>query len=305
MIGVIAAHQLRMLRRERIFLAILAALLLMTVLAGFIGWSSHNTIVRVYEESSAMLASEGQPPPPNPFDLKPRLSLLSNMTIYIPLIGALHAIVVGHLAIVTDRAAGSTRLIFSRPIRRSTYLWGKLTGIAGALVAILAASYVLSVVSLTIVNGSTPTAAELGRLALFYSLSLAYMVLFALVGMATALVVHGRSLALLVALGIWMVITFMVPQFTSGLRPTASLNPIVQPVSTSQQFFRMTSNFRPFSISEQYRDASASILQTAPDRAAFDGMRQVLPIGALLAALGLLTAVLVNRLDLSERGAND
>jgi hypothetical protein len=34
-------------------------------------------------------------------------------------------------------------------------------------------------------------------------------------------------------------------------------------------------------------------------------MRQVLPIGALLAALGLLTAVLVNRLDLSERGAND
>jgi ABC-type transport system involved in multi-copper enzyme maturation permease subunit len=305
MIGVIAAHQLRMLSRERIFLAILAALLLMTVLAGFIGWSSHNTIVRVYEESSAMLASEGQPAPPNPFDLKPRLSLLSNMTIYIPLIGALLAIVVGHLAIVTDRAAGSTRLIFSRPILRSTYLWGKLAGIASALVVILATSYVLSVISLTIVNGSAPTIAELGRLALFFALSLAYMVLFALVGMATALVVNGRSLALLVALGIWMVITFMIPQFTSGLRPTASLNPIVQPVSTSQQFFRVTSNLRPFSISEQYRDASAAILQTAPDGVTAGGIQSVLPISALLAALGLLTAALINRLDLSERNAHD
>jgi hypothetical protein len=123
--------------------------------------------------------------------------------------------------------------------------------------------------------------------------------------MATALVVHGRSLALLVALGIWMVVTFMVPQFTSGLRPTASLNPIVQPVSTSQQFFRMTSNLRPFSISEQYRDASASILQTAPDGVAPGGIQTVLPIGALLAVLGLLTAALINRLDLSERNAHD
>jgi len=305
MIGVIAAHQLRMLSRERVFLAILASLLLMTVLAGFIGWSSHNTIVKVYEESRAMLASEGQPPPPNPFDLKPRLSLLSNMTIYIPLIGALLAIVVGHLSIVTDRAAGSTRLIFSRPIRRSTYLWGKLAGIAGALLVILATSYVLSAVSLTIVNGSAPTTAELGRLALFFALSLAYMVLFALIGMATYDQCRGRSLALLVALGIWMVVTFMVPQFTSGLRPTASLNPIVQPVSTSQQFFRMTSYLRPFSISEQYRDASASILETAPDGVASGGIQTVLPIAALLAALGLLTAGLINRLDLSERNGHD
>jgi ABC-2 type transport system permease protein len=305
MIGVIAMHQLRLLRRERIFLAILASLLLMTLLAGFIGWSSHNTIVRVYEESSAMLASEGKPAPPNPFDFKPRLSLLSNMTIYIPLIGALLAIVVGHLAIVSDRATGSGRLIFSRPIHRSTYLWGKLTGIGGALVVILAISFVLSVISLTIVNGSPPTVPELGRLGLFFLLSLAYMVLFALVGMTTALLVRGRSLALLVALGVWMVVTFMVPQFTSGLRPTASLNPIVDPVSTSQMFFRVTANLRPFSISEQYRALSASILQTAPEGASAVGLLQALPICALLVALGLLAAALINRLDLAEQGNND
>ncbi|HVL24723.1 MAG TPA: ABC transporter permease subunit [Thermomicrobiales bacterium] len=305
MIALIAAHQLRMLRRERIFLAILASLLLMTVLAGFIGWSSHNTIVKVYEESSAMLVEEGKSPPPNPFDLKPRLALLSNMTIYIPLIGALLAIVIGHLAIVSDRESGSVRLIFSRPVSRATYLWGKLAGIGIALGVILATSFVLSIVSLTIVNSDPPTALEIGRLGLFFLLSLAYMVLFALVGVTTALIVQARSLSLLVALGIWMVITFMIPQFTSGLRPTASLNPVVDPVSTSQRFFEVTSHFRSISISELYRDASASILQTAPESSKAAGIDQLLPISVLLVALGILTAVLISRLDLSEQGTHD
>lgn len=305
MIGVIAVHQLRMLRRERIFLAILASLLLMTALAGFIGWLSHNTIVKVYEESSAMLASEGLPPPPNPLDLKPRLSLLSNMTIYILLIGALLAIVVGHLAIVNDRTSGSARLIFARPVRRSTYFWGKLTGIGVALSGILVVSFVLTSISLLIVNQSLPTLTEVGRLALFFVLSLAYMLLFALIGMTTALIVRARSLSLLVALGVWMVITFMFPQFTSGLRPSSSLNPVVNPVNTTQRFFDVTAHLRSLSVSEVYRDLSSTILGTAPDRTISVGLEDTLPITVLLITLFVLTATLVRRLDLAEQGSND
>ena len=305
MITLIAAHQLRMLRRERLFLAILIALLLMTALAGFIGWSSHNTIVKVYEESSAMLASEGKPAPPDPFALKPPLSFLSNMTIYIMLIGALLAIIVGHLAIASDRASGSTRLIFARPVRRSTWFLGKLAGVGAALAIVLAASYVLSIISLVIVNDSLPTAEEFGRLALFYLVSLSYMLLFALVGITAALIVHGRSLALLVALGVWMIVTFMVPQFTSGLRPTASLNPIVNPVDTSQRFFDVTSHFHSVSISELYRDLSAAILQSAPAQSDSVGSSEIVPISAILIVLVLLMAVLVNRLDLSEQASHE
>jgi hypothetical protein len=131
------------------------------------------------------------------------------------------------------------------------------------------------------------------------------MLLFALIGMTIALVVSSRSLSLLVALGIWIVITFMVPQFTSGLHPTASLNPVVDPVSTSQQFFQITAHLRPLSISEMYRDASAAILQTAPDRSTSISPEKVLPISALLIALKLLAAALVSRLDLTEQGSHD
>ena len=79
MIATIASHQLLALRRQRIFLALLATLMVMTALAGVIGWLSHDTIVRVYDEAVKALAADGQPAPPNPFDLKPTLSLLSNM----------------------------------------------------------------------------------------------------------------------------------------------------------------------------------------------------------------------------------
>jgi len=105
-IALVARHQLVSLRRQRVLVATVVSLLAMTVLAGVIGWSSHNTIVRVYSDATQLLAADGQPAPPNPFDLKPTLSLLSNMSVYVPLIGALLALVIGHLAMVDDKTTG-------------------------------------------------------------------------------------------------------------------------------------------------------------------------------------------------------
>lgn len=70
----------------------------------------------------------------------------------------------------------------------------------------------MSAVSLLAVNRALPSAAELGRLTLFYALSWQYVMLFALIGMVTALLTRRRSLALLAALGVWLVLTFAVPQ---------------------------------------------------------------------------------------------
>jgi ABC-2 type transport system permease protein len=273
----------------------LGALLLMAALAGFLGWSSHRTIVKVYDQTVASLAAEGKPAPPNPFNAKPRLSLLSNMTIYVPLIGALLAILVGHLAIVEDRAAGAGRLIFSRPVRRGRYLAGKLLGTTVALVAILFACLVLTLIALAIVNDEVPRPLDLGRLALFYDLSLAYLLLFALVGIATAFLTSVRSLSLLAAIGVWLVLTFAVPQVTSGLRPTASLNPVSDPVNTSQRFFDVTSHARPFSVSEDYKLASARILETAGPESTGRTLERIAPIVGLLGLLLALTVVLVRR----------
>jgi ABC-type transport system involved in multi-copper enzyme maturation permease subunit len=304
MIGVVASHQVLSLRRQRVFLALLVALLTMTALAGVLGWSSHQTIVRVYDEAVKLLASTGKPAPPNPFLLKPTLSLLSNMVVYIPLIGALLALIVGHLSIVDDETNGTGRLVFSRQISRTSYVMGKIASDTVVLAVVLAASLLVSVAALLVVN-RTIAGADLGRLGLFYALSWLYLMVFALIGMVTVLMTRRRSIALLSAMGAWLVITFVIPQFTSGLRPTQSLNPITDPASTSQAFFEITSKSRPYSVVEQYKQASASILQTGTAESFGQTIQRVLPIGGLAVVLLLLTIRLVQRHDFSRSATSE
>jgi ABC-type transport system involved in multi-copper enzyme maturation permease subunit len=301
-IAIVASHQVLSLRRQRVFLAMLATLLTMTALAGVLGWSSHQTIVRVYDEAVKLLASTGKPAPPNPFLLKPTLSLLSNMVVYIPLIGALLALIVGHLSIVDDETNGTGRLVFSRQISRTSYVLGKIVSAAVVLAVVLAASLAVSVAALLVVN-RTIAGADLGRLVMFYGLSWLYLMVFALIGMVTVLMTRRRSIALLSAMGAWLVITFVIPQFTSGLRPTQSLNPITDPASTSQTFFKITSKLQPYSVVEQYKEASGRILQTASAESLAQTIQRVLPIASLAVVLALLTSRLVQRHDFS-RSAN-
>lgn len=305
MTAVIARQQFQSLVRQRVFLATVGILLAMTALAGVIGWSSHNTIVRIYDQATIYLADQGRPAPPNPFDLKPTLALLSNMEIYIPLIGALLALIVGHLSMADDATTGIGRLLFSRPVSRSSYVAGKATAVAAVLALTMAAAGVVSVAALGLVNHALPTLGELGRITTFYGLSWLYLLVFALVGMVTMLLTDRRPIALLAALGVWLVITFALPEFTSGLHPVASLNPIVDPVSTSQTFFRVTAKARSLSLFEQYKAASAQIL--AIDTTAEPAGRvllRALPLAGTGALLGAAGTRLVRRHDYST-GATD
>jgi len=303
-IATIAVQHVQSLRRQRVVVALVGTLLAMTAMAGLIGWSSHNTIVRVYDQAVRLLAADGKPAPPNPFLLKPSLSLLSNMAIYIPLIGALLALVLGHLTMADDESSGIGRLLFSRRLSRTSYVLGKLAAASAVLAVGLAVSLIASVASLWLVNETLPTGSELGRLVGFYGLSWLYLLLFALIGMVMVLVTRRRSLALLAAMGVWLVMTFALPQFTSGLRPTASLNPITDPASTTQPFFDVTAKARPFSLSEQYKTASAHVLGTATGESGTETARRVVPLAVSVAGLGLLTTWLVRRHDYS-RGSSD
>lgn len=304
MITTVAAQQVLVLRRQRVFLAVTSTLLVMTALAGVIGWSSQQTVARVYGEAVTLLTSQGQPVPANPVTLKPTLSLLSNMSIYIPLIGALMALVLGHLSLADDESGGVGRLIFSRGISRTSYLGGRVLGAGVVLALVSVASLVVSAISVVLVNGSAPSLAEGGRLMTFYAMSWLYMMIFALVGMVTVLISRRRSLALLSALAVWLVVTFAVPQFTSGVRPVASLNPVTPPVSTSAAFFHFTAHARPLSLSEQYKSAAAEVLQTGPPVSMLTFAGQVLPLVLALVGLLALASVLVLRHDYSRNGSD-
>lgn len=303
MIATIAAQQTMVLRRQRVLAVALSTMLLVTAMAGILGWSSHHTIVRVFDQAARLQAAAGQPSPPNPFLLKPSLSLLSNLVVYVPLIGALVALVLGHLAMVEDQSQGMGRLIFTRQVTRTRYTLGKMLSTARFLAVALASCGLLSVVSLLVVN-RTVNAPDLGRLLGFYLLSWAYLMIFMLIGMLTSLLTRRRSLALLSAIGVWLVVTFVVPQFTAGLRPTQSLNPITEGVGTSQTFFRITHLAQPLSVVEQYKVAAGTILDIAPGDSAMTTALHILSVVVAAALLTPLVLWLVGRHDYS-RGAFD
>lgn len=303
---VIARQHLRSLARRQTFVLMLVVLLLMTALSGFIGWSSHATIIRVYDETVRTLHAAGRSAPPNPFDNKPRLALLNNMIIYVPLIGALLAIVIGHLSVMDDRLAGVTRVIFSRPVSRSSYFWGKFAGSAIAITAIMAACLLLSGVAITLLNSGLPTASELLRLIEFYLLAGAYLMLFVLIGMIASLLLRSQSMALFAAVAVWVLITFATPQFTSGLRPVASLNPVTDPVTIKRSpFFKVTAAAKPASVSEQYKALSAQILTEGSHVKPLHTAGKLAPIAILGLLLTAWASRLVRRHDYSEESVRD
>jgi ABC-type transport system involved in multi-copper enzyme maturation permease subunit len=299
MIATIASHQVLSLRRQRVFTAAVGTLVAVTVLAGVLGWASHQTIVGVYDESVKLLATRGLDAPPNPFLIKPALSMLSNMVIYVTMIGALVALVLGHLSVADDEANGIGRLVFSRQVSRTQYAVGKITSSAIVLAVAIGMCAMVSIAALIIVDHAVPATTDLGRLIGFYGFSWLYLMAFALIGMVTLLLARRRSLGLLSAIGVWLVVTFAVPQFTSGLRPAQSLNPIVDPISTSQTFFKVTSRGRPYSIAEQFKEASGRILATNSGEPGVDTLRRVLLIVGVFAVLAVATTLLVQRHDFS------
>jgi len=305
MMIVVARNQLLLYWRERIVRTMSWTMLTMAALAGILGWSSRITIVRVYADAVELLAASGKPAPSNPFALRPELALMSNMEIYIPMIGALLALLIGNSTFVDDQATGIGRLVFSRQLSRSSYVGGKMIGASATLAFVLAITSVVSWISLLVANATLPSADADRRLLLFYFISWLYLLVFAVVGMLASLVSKRRSLGLLIGIGVWLAVTFVLPQVTSGLRPTESLNPVANPVSTSQTFFSVTSNLRPISIAEGYKTTSAQILETAVPEPGWETTRRLVPTVLILIVLSATSMWVVQRYDFSRSTSNE
>lgn len=299
-------QHVKSLVREKTVVVLMVMLFGITIASSFIGWSSHHTVVAVYDQTILAFRSSGKPIPPNPFAQQPELSILKNMVIYIPLVGALLAIIIGQVSVTADNVAGVTKLIFSRPISRRDYMVGKLLGISYVLVAIILICLSTSVASLAIINSHLPTVGELAKLILFYLLSFGYLLFFALIGFTAALLTRSQSLALLGALAVWIVISFVIPQFASGVSPIASLNPASTPVDATQSvFFRTTQIAKPLSLSEEYKTVGLKLLDAAPTGDQTSTFPQLLPLGVSLIGITYLGWRRMQHITVHEESAND
>jgi len=301
--GIVSGQSLRIILRERT-VALLAGLFVVLVLvSAYLGWSATSTVNAIYSDAVVYLQGAGQPVPPNPVnDISP-LSLMRNMSIYVSLIGALAAIVIGYQLIAADRKSGILPLIGSRPIDRFAYARGKIVALAMANGALMGVATVIAVASFLVLPSVSPSAMGWVQLLAFFALSFLYMMLFGLLAMATAAGSRSESVGLLVPVTIWLTVTFILPSLTGNIHPTAAINPIsalAPPPDTA--FFHWTGwLLGPLSVAESFKYLAAGLLDYLPATARVRSI--VPPLPDLLLALtgaGWLAARGLARMDMTR-----
>ena len=265
MLGILIQHEMRTLARERTFLLLLGLFFAMTFFSVYIGWATRATTFAIYDSTAALLHSSGVANVrPNPLIGVSPLAVFDNMIVYILLVGALLAIVIGHRSFMRERRSGVIPLVFVRPLSKGEYLAGKLLGIALALAVIMLLTFIVSAVSALLIPALHLSTTELIRLGGFYALSFLYLSFFAIAGLLAAILLSSESIALFAPIMLWIGLVFILPELSTGQNPVALLNPITLSQATPSPapfFVLMRAVLAPFSVGQYYTGGALAILK--------------------------------------------
>ena len=262
----IAAGSVRLALRESTVLLMAGLFAVLVLVSAWLGWQATATVNRIYLDAAEFLAASGKPVPTNPVQDSSPLILMRNMVVYVILIGALSAVVMGNRLVAVDRKAGVLALIASRPVTRASYATGKIAALGLLVGGLSATAAVVGTATLLALPGAVVTAQMGLHLAGFFALSALYMLIFGLISLAATAAVRSESVGLLVPVTVWLAVTFILPALTLNLTPTAVLNPIsalATPPDTG--FFRGAGwALGPISLAEGYGALSAGLLDYRP-----------------------------------------
>lgn len=265
-ISIITQSEILALFREKTMYAIAGVFLLMSVASSFIGWSTFTTANSVYGASVIYLHEQGVSiVPENPLQMVPALASFDNLIVYIALIGALLAIIVGHRSFMRERRSGILQVLFTKPIQKRTFIFGKIAGLSAVLLGIMSITAGISILSSFFLPLAQITATDVGNLLMFFVVSFLYVLFFALLGMLFSIVAKSESLALFIPICVWVGITFVLPELATGLTPTALLNPVTMlqlPVGEGFFHFAQQTLF-PVSLGWHYTLVSGELLGSA------------------------------------------
>ena len=171
----IARQSARFVLRERTVALLSLMFIALVLISAWLGWSATSTVNRIYLDAAAFLQTKGQPVPTNPvLDISP-LSLMRNLSVYVALIGALSAIVIGNRLVGLDRKAGVLPLIGIRPLNRTAYACGKIVALTGLILALAVVAALVMIATFLVLPAITLTAAQWAQLAGFTAVTTLYI----------------------------------------------------------------------------------------------------------------------------------
>lgn len=208
---VVAKKEIADALKNKLFLSILAMLLLLTGVSVVLGSYQVKLNVDSYNQSIEFLKSLGKTEFPSAPNINP-LSASKSFVNYIGLLGALLAIVLGNASVVKEKRGGTLKLILSRQIFRDTFLNGKLIGNMALLLFIAIFTAISTLGAVRAISNVALTTGDISRMYMFFLMSFLYMTFFLVLGIFLAVIMPNGNKALLVTVIIWLVISFILPQ---------------------------------------------------------------------------------------------
>lgn len=263
-VTIIARKEFQAAFRDRLFITITGLFLALSILSVYIGSVTKRTEMRVYNETVASLTAQGVttlPPQPEIHTL----TILSNLTEYVSIVGAILAVVLGYNALIEEKESGGLKLILSRPVYRDRLLTGKLLGNAAVIGMLLGLVFVFNLVLLVLVGGIWPVPGEVFRLLSFVGLAFVYMLIFLTLAVWLSIRMKNSATVFLVSLVVWMLFSFVIPQMAEMTMANSTVinsisgatNQIPQDTVTSQAL-----NF--LSPTWHLRNIGGQLLEVAP-----------------------------------------
>ena len=280
-----ARHEFLALRRERLPLVLLIVFVVMVSVSSLIGWLTNTTVSGVWEKTT----QAGLTNAANPFAEVSPLYYARNTVIYLVLIGALMAIVVGVASTMRDRKARTVDLVLSRPINATTYLLGKLAGIGVWLVAVLLAVATISWASISLITSGPLGLGDTARLLGFYAVALVLLLAFVTLGMLSGIYAARETTALLIPISLWSIAAFVLPQIGTSANPVSLLNPVPSVAVPGGAFDALNSILSPLSVTEQFKTASGLILGNSEVAGNLPRAVSVIVLALVLGSIALLT----------------
>jgi ABC-2 type transport system permease protein len=294
----IMRHEFQTARRERLPQIILIVFIALIGAASFIGWLTHTTVTNVYNEA----LREGVTHQINPFSQTSALDPLKNIVIYVALIGALLAILLGVQSALRDRKARSLDLVFSRPISKRRYVCAKFAGVCLWLGGIMIIAAGTTWLSLWLIQSKPLSVSLTGNLFIFFGISWLFLTPFTAIGMMSGFMNRRETTALLTPILVWVLLTFVVPQLGTAEEPISFLNPVPAQVSSSGAFFQFNHRLlQPISYIDHYKQLSARTLGYAQDPSWRMGALEAgLVAISGIAVMALVTPLFIRRGELYE-----
>lgn len=198
--------------KNKVFLTFLLFLVGLTIISIFVGALDFQSKVSAYQNAYQQLIQGGQSAETL---TKPEfypLQLLRGSIEYLEIIGAVLAISLGYLSIAKERGNNTLRLIFTRPISKSSFMFGKLVGNALLLLFISIVVFFSIYIVITFVGGVQPSLSETLKICSSLLFTWIYLLIFFLISATLSLLFKSLPNALILGFVLWILFVLIIPQ---------------------------------------------------------------------------------------------